>query len=402
MSVLPEKPRESASLQSNWSLALCAGLLGVGQNGLLVVMPQLVAMTGLSLSVWAGLLMFGSMLFLPASPWWGLQAEKHGCKVVVLSALSGYLFSFAIMALTVWGMAAGLVGAFWGMAGLTGSRALYGLTVSGLVPAAQTWAMQRAGLENRMSALATISSGLSCGRLLGPPLAAAVLSLNPQAPLWLMAVAPLLALLLIIRQFNDPPLASASQQRARLTLALWPYLLLALLLAASISLMQLGLAPHLRPLLMGENGRVSHHVALLLSLAAASTLLAQCLVVRTQRFSAITLLCAAAVLMVAGLTLLCRPHMTAIYSGIAICAFGAAMATPGYQLLLNDRLSIGQGSGIIATSHTLGYGLSALLVPLVTHFSGEQSLVRTALMIATGFLLLSGWLGFRRFLQENK
>ncbi len=50
-------------------------LLGIGQNGLLVMLPQLVTMTGLSLSVWAGLLMFGSMLFLPASPRWGRQSE---------------------------------------------------------------------------------------------------------------------------------------------------------------------------------------------------------------------------------------------------------------------------------------------------------------------------------------
>ena len=57
---------ESITSKANWPLALCAGLLGIGQNGLLVMLPQLVTLTGLSLSVWAGLLMFGSML-LPAS-----------------------------------------------------------------------------------------------------------------------------------------------------------------------------------------------------------------------------------------------------------------------------------------------------------------------------------------------
>ncbi|EMA1851483.1 MFS transporter, partial [Cronobacter turicensis] len=146
--------------QSLWPLALCAGLLGIGQNGLLVVLPQLVQMTGLSLSVWAGLLMFGSMLFLPGSPWWGRQTEVRGCKFVVVAALGGYLLSFAVMALVVWGMARGVVGASLGLAGLIVSRALYGLTVSGMVPAAQTWAMQRAGMEHRLAALASISSGL--------------------------------------------------------------------------------------------------------------------------------------------------------------------------------------------------------------------------------------------------
>lgn len=108
------------------------------------------------------------------------------------------------MALVVWAMANGALNALWGMAGLVLSRMLYGLTVSGLVPAAQTWAIQRAGLDKRMAALATISSGLSCGRLLGPPLAALMLGVSPVAPLWLMALAPLIALLLVLREAADP------------------------------------------------------------------------------------------------------------------------------------------------------------------------------------------------------
>ncbi len=182
MRTYPETLTENLTPKANWPLALCAGLLGIGQNGLLVMLPQLVTLTGLSLSVWAGLLMFGSMLFLPASPWWGRQSERHGCKVVMLASLSGYLASFVVMALVVWAMASGMMSAVWGLAGLILSRTLYGLTVSGLVPAAQTWAIQRAGLDKRMAALATISSGLSCGRLLGPPLAAMMLSVNPVAP----------------------------------------------------------------------------------------------------------------------------------------------------------------------------------------------------------------------------
>ncbi|MBA1937034.1 MFS transporter, partial [Escherichia coli] len=47
----PQKPL------SCWPLAFSAGLLGIGQNGLLVVLPVLVIQRNLSLSVWAALLM---------------------------------------------------------------------------------------------------------------------------------------------------------------------------------------------------------------------------------------------------------------------------------------------------------------------------------------------------------
>lgn len=380
---------DNVTPKANWPLALCAGLLGIGQNGLLVMLPQLVSLTGLSLSVWAGLLMFGSMLFLPASPWWGRQSERHGCKVVMLASLSGYLASFLVMALVVWAMSIGVLNALWGLAGLVLSRTLYGLTVSGLVPAAQTWAIQRAGLEKRMAALATISSGLSCGRLLGPPLAALMLSVNPVAPLWLMAIAPFIALLLVLREAADPPLPPVAHQSTRLQVSMLPFLGLALLLAALVSLMQLGLSPHLSPLLDGNPVQISHHVAMLLSLAALATLAAQFLVVRPQHFSPMTLLCIAAVLMVAGLGLMCVAGLTLFYVGIVITSLGAAMATPGYQLLLNDRLTTGKGAGVIATSHTLGYGVSAMLVPVVTRFYGESFLIAAAWGMALLFLLVS-------------
>ena len=389
MRSLSDTLTDNLTPKANWPLALCAGLLGIGQNGLLVMLPQLVTMTGLSLSVWAGLLMFGSMLFLPASPWWGRQSERHGCKSVMLASLSGYLASFFVMALVVWAMANGMLNAAWGLAGLILSRTLYGLTVSGLVPAAQTWAIQRAGLEKRMAALATISSGLSCGRLLGPPLAALMLSVNPVAPLWLMAMAPFIALLLVLREVADPPLPPVAQQATRLQASMLPYLMLALLLAALVSLMQLGLSPHLSPLLDGNAAQTSHHVALLLSLAALATLAAQFLVVRPQHFRPMTLLCLAAVLMVVGLGVMCLADVALFYVGIVITSLGAAMATPGYQLLLNDRLTTGKGAGVIATSHTLGYGVSALLVPLVTRAFGETFLIVAAWAMALLFLALS-------------
>lgn len=240
-----------------------------------------------------------------------------------------------------------------------------------------------------MAALATISSGLSCGRLLGPPLAALMLSVNPVAPLWLMAIAPLIALLMVLREVADPPLPPVAQQATRLQVSMLPYLMLALLLAALVSLMQLGLSPHLSPLLDGNAAQISHHVALLLSLAALATLAAQFLVVRPQHFRPMTLLCLAAVLMVVGLGVMCLADVVLFYVGIVITSLGAAMATPGYQLLLNDRLTTGKGAGVIATSHTLGYGLSALLVPLVTRMFGETFLIVAAWAMALLFLALS-------------
>lgn len=376
--------------KSNWLLALCASLLGIGQNGLLVMLPQLVVMTNLTLSVWAGLLLFGSMLFLPTSPWWGRVSEAKGCKFVVVASLVGYLVSFCLMALLVAGMSAKIIGSASGLIGLIIARLIYGLTVSGMVPAAQTWAMQRVGTEKRMAALATISSGLSCGRLVGPPLAALVLGFHPMAPLWLMVLAPLIALLLISGQYNDPPLLTPPLS-TRFNSGVLPCLCLALLLAAAISLMQIGLAPAVGEFVRLSDA-ISRHIAWLLSLAAMSTLLAQFLVVRPQRLGVEQLLLVAAIVMAAGMFMMVFANLASLYVGIAVTSFGAAMATPAYQLLLNQKLSIGKGAGLIATSHTLGYGLCALLVPLMTSVSGQHSLLAGAFVASMLFLMVASWL----------
>ncbi|EOY3436771.1 hypothetical protein ACP3LR_004382 [Escherichia coli] len=151
-SKIEDTPQKTLSC---WPLAFSAGLLGIGQNGLLVVLPVLVIQTNLSLSVWAALLMLGSMLFLPSSPWWGKQISLTGSKTVVLWALGGYGVSFTLLGLGSVLMATGAVTTAVGLGILIIARIVYGLTVSAMVPACQVWALQRAGEGNRMAALAT-------------------------------------------------------------------------------------------------------------------------------------------------------------------------------------------------------------------------------------------------------
>ncbi|MCZ4150491.1 MFS transporter, partial [Escherichia coli] len=207
--------------------------------------PVLVIQTNLSLSIWAALLMLGSMLFLPSSPWWGKQMARTGRKPVVLWALGGYGASFTLLGLGSRRMATGAVTTAVGLGILIIARIAYGLTVSAMVPACQVWALQRAGEGNSMVALATISSGLSCGRLFGPLCAAAMLAIHPLAPMGLLMAAPLLALVMLLRLPGTSPRPTAERKSASLRLDCLPYLLCALLLAAAVSMMQLGLSPAL-------------------------------------------------------------------------------------------------------------------------------------------------------------
>ena len=379
----PQKPL------SCWPLAFSAGLLGVGQNGLLVAIPVLVIQTNLSLSIWAALLMLGSMLFLPSSPWWGKQIARVGSKPVVLWALGGYGASFTLLGLGSMLMATGAVTTAVGLGILIIARIAYGLTVSAMVPACQVWALQRAGEGNRMVALATISSGLSCGRLFGPLCAAAMLVIHP------------LALVMLLRLPGTPPQPAAERKSASLRLDCLPYLLCALLLAAAVSMMQLGLSPALTRQFATDTAAISHQVAWLLGLAAVAALIAQFGVLRPQRLTPMALLLSAGALMICGLAIMLAEQLWLFYLGCAVLSFGAALATPAYQLLLNDKLTDGAGAGWIATSHTLGYGLCALLVPLVSKTGAVAALIVAAFFVAVLFTVVSGFIWRSRYRSRH-
>ncbi|GAB2154077.1 membranetransport protein [Escherichia coli] len=377
-SKIEDTPQKTLSC---WPLAFSAGLLGIGQNGLLVVLPVLVIQTNLSLSVWAALLMLGSMLFLPSSPWWGKQISLTGSKTVVLWALGGYGVSFTLLGLGSVLMATGAVTTAVGLGILIIARIVYGLTVSAMVPACQVWALQRAGEGNRMAALATISSGLSCGRLFGPLCAAAMLVIHPLAPVWMLMAAPVWAVV--------PPQPTPERKSVSLKRDCLPYLLCAMLLAAAMSMMQLGLSPALTRQFDTDTTTISQQVAWLLGLSAIAALIAQFVVLRPQRLTPVALLLSAGVLMSSGLAIMLTEQLWLFYLGCAVLSFGAALATPAYQLLLNDKLADGAGAGWLAASHTLGYGLCALLVPLASKTGVSIALIVTALFAAVLFTIVS-------------
>ncbi|MGS8211437.1 MFS transporter [Escherichia coli] len=381
-SKIEDTPQKTLSC---WPLAFSAGLLGIGQNGLLVVLPVLVIQTNLSLSVWAALLMLGSMLFLPSSPWWGKQISLTGSKTVVLWALGGYGVSFTLLGLGSVLMATGAVTTAVGLGILIIARIVYGLTVSAMVPACQVWALQRAGEGNRMAALATISSGLSCGRLFGPLCAAAMLVIHPLAPVWMLMA----AVVMLLRLPGTPPQPTPERKSVSLKRDCLPYLLCAMLLAAAMSMMQLGLSPALTRQFDTDTTTISQQVAWLLGLSAIAALIAQFVVLRPQRLTPVALLLSAGVLMSSGLAIMLTEQLWLFYLGCAVLSFGAALATPAYQLLLNDKLADGAGAGWLAASHTLGYGLCALLVPLASKTGVSIALIVTALFAAVLFTIVS-------------
>ncbi|RKQ96948.1 putative MFS family arabinose efflux permease [Kushneria sinocarnis] len=390
--MMPDVPRSSGQRLAVWRISAAAALLGLGQNGFLVALPMLVAHSGLALEEWAGLLLLGSMLFVVGSPFWGRFSDRHGSRPVVLQALVGYIVSFTLVASALAASMAGLLQGLTLISVVAMARVIYGLTVAGMVPGCQRWAVALEPENQRSRALAAISAGLSTGRLMGPLVAGASLGLSFYAPFVIMVMAGVLAMLLVAG-VADPgrdlhaSSAPATWRGRRLNRKLWPYIGLALAVSMALSLMQLGLPDALQHRLAITPDRASHLMGIMLSLGALGSLLVQLLAVRRRRLPWPGLVAGGILAALLGTLLLTLAH-TALWLALGTIAtsIGIALAVPGYNSRAGQLQGQGAGSGLMGMMHTLGYGMATAIVALAP----ATSLLPLALA-ACGCGALLGW-----------
>lgn len=378
-----------------WRISASAALLGLGQNGLLVALPLLLVETGLSLAQWGSLLMLGSLLFLVGSPFWGKVADRHGARLVVVQALLGYMFSFAVIGIALWVSAREWVSTLGLLLIVAGARIVYGLTVSGMVPACQQWALGLPGNGGRLAAVAAVSAGLSTGRLLGPLLAAVSLAFSVYGPFMFMVASGLLALLLLAGVPQATTVKDEihkAESRWQFVSGKYPYLLLALLLASSISVMQLGLPPALQLMLTLEPKQASYWMGMLLALSATGSLLTQLLLVRRLRMGGDCLLAPGVLGLLTGYGLLVFADSLLLFClAVVMVSCAAAIVVPGYTEAATRGNARGAKAGYISMAHTLGYAAAALTVVVMD----ATYLLNVSLLFAFMMLVSLSMLGGR-------
>ncbi|WP_428771575.1 MFS transporter [Vibrio sp.] len=387
-------------------IGFTASLMGIGQNGLLVALPFLVEQSPFGLPTWSMLIAIGSFLFLPSAPFWGRFSDRHGPKKVVLQALAGMAVSFLLLALfaILSNRAESLPSV--ALIGLLVARIIYGCTVSGMVPAAQHWAILLCGGQNRLQAITTVSIGLSAGRLIGPLFALLALKFSPYAPLTVMMVLPGIALLGAL-WLPAPRLIDTNRHRhASLPWIpkqnLWPYLASGLLLCAAIALLQYSFSPLITSVTDWSTGQVSDAIGVLLTISAACTFITQLAVIRKSKLTPISMYRLGALALTVGFSLFLFSSIWLFGLAMALAAVGGALLVPAYTSAATEQQSEAPGAvaGYISMSHTLGYGLASLLA-----FSATLSAwypVYLCLLFAGLILATAVWLAKSEQVQPAK
>jgi MFS family permease len=349
------------------SIGLISALMGIGQNGLLVSLPFLVERSAFDLPTWSALIAVGSLLFLPSAPFWGRYSDKHGPNRVVIQALVGMTISFLLLAVFSMVSLSGNINVTLCFFGLIIARVIYGCTVSGMVPASQHWAIILCGEQHRLKAITAVSIGLSSGRLLGPVVSILALKLNPFAPLFLMVLLPfialILALILPIPTVDSSPSYNKKSQPWLPNKSLSPYLISGLLLCASVALLQYSLSPLIYSFTEWPSEKLSDAIGVLLSISAAMTLFSQVWIVKKEKVTTRMMYWVGSIAFLVGMSLFTIPQLLIFGLAMAVTSVGAALLVPAYTASATDKWSCSPGAvaGYISMSHTIGYGVAAML-----------------------------------------
>ncbi|XXG14467.1 MFS transporter [Vibrio fortis] len=348
-------------------IGLISALMGIGQNGLLVSLPFLVERSAFDLPTWSALIAVGSLLFLPSAPFWGRYSDKHGPNRVVIQALVGMTISFLLLAVFSMVSLSGNINVTLCFLGLIIARVIYGCTVSGMVPASQHWAIILCGEQHRLKAITAVSIGLSSGRLLGPVVSILALKLNPFAPLFLMVLLPfialILALILPIPTVDSSPSYNKKSQPWLPNKSLSPYLISGLLLCASVALLQYSLSPLIYSFTEWPSEKLSDAIGVLLSISAAMTLFSQVWIVKKEKVTTRMMYWVGSIAFLVGMSLFTIPQLLIFGLAMAVTSVGAALLVPAYTASATDKWSCSPGAvaGYISMSHTIGYGVAAML-----------------------------------------
>ncbi|WP_439438197.1 hypothetical protein [Salinivibrio costicola] len=165
---------------------------------------------------------------------------------MVLQALIGMAISFVLLLIATLGAQNSLNQWPWLALALM-ARVVYGLTVAGMVPANQHWAVLLVGEARRMQAITSISIGLSLGRLAGPLIATLVISLMPHRE-------------------GQKYTSSSRVSQWLAPKAIWPYMGYGLTVCAAIALLQYNLTLILHTITEWSASKVSQMMSYLLTL----------------------------------------------------------------------------------------------------------------------------------------
>jgi len=330
----------------------------------------------LGMSEWhAGLSVTAAgVLWMLSARRWGALSDRIGRRRVLLIALAAYAVIYIVMAVFV-DTALQAPPAVWlSVLVLVGTRALVGLFYAAVPPTAAALVADEAAPGQRAGAMAKLGSANALGMVIGPAAAGWVAFHDLALTLYVAALLPVLALLVIAWRLPSapPPAAPASGPRAALAwhdrrLRLPVMAVFAAMISVTIAQVTVGFFAIDRLQLAPAAG--ARMAGLALTAVGAGLILAQMLVMTFKTMPPRRWIALGAVISGVGfaaVSLVQAPwQLLATY---ALAAFGMGFVFPSFQALAADSVQAheqGAAAGAVASVQGLGMVIGPMVGTLL-------------------------------------
>ncbi|WP_447785580.1 MFS transporter [Stenotrophomonas bentonitica] len=330
----------------------------------------------LGLSEWhAGLSVTAAgVLWMLSARRWGALSDRIGRRRVLLIALAAYAVIYIVMAVFV-DTALQAPPAVWlSVLALVGTRALVGLFYAAVPPTAAALVADEAAPGQRAGAMAKLGSANALGMVIGPAAAGWVAFHDLALTLYVAALLPVLALLVIAWRLPSapPPAAPASGPRAALPwhdrrLRLPVMAVFAAMISVTIAQVTVGFFAIDRLQLAPAAG--ARMAGLALTAVGVGLIVAQVLVMTFKTMPPRRWIALGAVISGIGFSsvaLVQAPwQLLATY---AVAAFGMGFVFPSFQALAADSVQAheqGAAAGAVASVQGLGMVIGPMLGTLL-------------------------------------
>jgi MFS family permease len=330
----------------------------------------------LGLSEWhAGLSVTAAgVLWMLSAPRWGALSDRIGRRRVLLIALAAYAVIYIVMAVFV-DTALQAPPAVWlSVLVLVGTRALVGLFYAAVPPTAAALVADEAAPGQRAGAMAKLGSANALGMVIGPAAAGWVAFHDLALTLYVAALLPVLALLVIAWRLPSapPPAAPTNGPRAALAwydprLRLPVMAVFAAMISVTIAQVTVGFFAIDRLQLAPAAG--ARMAGLALTAVGVGLIVAQVLVMTFKTMPPRRWIALGAVISgigFAAVALVQAPwQLLATY---ALAAFGMGFVFPSFQALAADSVQAheqGAAAGAVASVQGLGMVIGPMVGTLL-------------------------------------
>jgi MFS family permease len=304
--------------------------IGIGQSMLFSILPPAARDIGISPFQVSTVFATSAAIWVVVSPWWGRRSDVAGRRPIILTGLSGYALSMTLVATTITAGRAAWLPALAVYPCLVVSRSVFALLGSGTGPAAQAYVADRTTRVERGAAVAFLNAAMGTGETLGPGLGSLLASVGVTAPLYLSAALALLSAASIGVFLPEPPRHAhlperqPSRLRARDRRVL-PFIVIGAALQAVRATTIITLSLFLQDTLHLTSEDTVRRAGLAFVVLAASSLVAQLLLIQRLRPTSRQMLQTGVPLMLVAFVLLATVGRSFAMVIVAMVALGLGM-----------------------------------------------------------------------------